>query len=408
MLYTIALLVLLALTIWFTWAYLRERKYRKKPFYSLSEIGWRTTSPPPLDQRTHSIAMVGDIGKNGSVEDDPLMQAVQSWINEAGENSTILLLGDNVYPTGLPPVESFRHPAAIQKLDYQLSLFQNYRGKVIYLSGNHDWNKGRQDGYSFVLRQEKYIIEKLQDNNAYLPRGGTLGPVTWEINDQLLILVINTQWWVQAGFKPLEKKPGEAYRISRDFYPALQALLEENKHRFIVLAAHHPLYSNALHGGKFTVKQHLFPLTFINKRALIPLPLAGSLFRLYRKYMGMHEDMSYPPYRKFRRRLLRILHQYNSIFYVAGHDHNLQYFQVKGNHYAVSGSGSKTNFVAKGGKASFAHENKGFMVLDQYKDGTIWLRVIEPALTLGEEPILAFQKCIYPAPVAPTLRAEAK
>jgi hypothetical protein len=105
---------------------------------------------------------------------------------------------------------------------------------------------------------------------------------------------------------------------------------------------------------------------------------------------------------------LRILHQYNSIFYVAGHDHNLQYFQVKGNHYAVSGSGSKTNFVAKGGKASFAHENKGFMVLDQYQDGSIWLRVLEPALAAGDEPVLAFQKNIYqaPAPLIPPAGAE--
>ncbi|MFD1757728.1 metallophosphoesterase [Rufibacter sediminis] len=405
MLYTLALLLLLGFSLWFTWAYLRERKFRKKPFYSLAEIGWRTNPPPPADQRRHSIAMVGDVGKNGSLEDDTLLQAVQSWLTEAGDNSTIVFLGDNVYPTGLPPVESFRHAAAVQRLDHQLALFENYQGKVIYLSGNHDWNKGRQDGYSFVKRQEQYITEKLQDTTAYLPTGGCLGPVTWEINDQLLLLVINTQWWVQKGYRPLEKEPGQPYQTSRDFYPALQALLEQNKHRFIVLAAHHPLYSNALHGGKFTVKQHLFPLTFIHKKALIPLPLAGSIFRVYRKYLGMHEDMSFPPYRKFRRRLLRILHQYNSIFYVAGHDHNLQYFQVKDNHYAVSGSGSKTNFVAKGGKASFTHENKGFMVLDQYTDGSIWLRVIEPALAVGEEPLLVFQKCIYQAPATPGLRS---
>ncbi len=408
MLYLVALSVFLALCTWFVWAYLQERKYRKKPFYALAEIGWRTSTPPPPEQRTHSIALVGDVGANGSLKDDHLLQAVDYWIKEAGQDSTIIFLGDNIYPIGLPPEDSFKRAQAVQRLDHQLDLFQDYQGKVIYLSGNHDWHKGRPDGYSYVLRQEKYITEKLQDETAYLPQGGTLGPVTWEINDQLLILIINTQWWVQTGHRPLERSPGQPYNVSRDFYPALDALLKEHQGKFIVLAAHHPLYSNALHGGKFTVKQHLFPLTFINKRALIPLPLAGSIFRLYRKYMGMHEDMSYPPFRKFRRRILRVLHQHKSIFYVAGHDHNLQYFQVKGNHYAVSGSGSKTNFVAKGGKASFAHESKGFMVLDQYADGTVWLRVIEPAINPGEEPLMVFQKCIFQAEMAPKQPAAAK
>src|SRR5690606_14459451 len=122
-----------------TWAYLRERKYRKKPFYSLAEIGWRTLTPPPVQDRIHSIAMVGDIGSNGSVQDDLLLQAIQTWTVEAGDNSTIVFLGDNIYPIGLPPTDSFRYTQAQQRLDNQLALFENYGGKVIYLSGNHDW-----------------------------------------------------------------------------------------------------------------------------------------------------------------------------------------------------------------------------------------------------------------------------
>ncbi|MFB9862146.1 metallophosphoesterase [Rufibacter immobilis] len=400
MFYKIVLIAFLASAVWLLWAYLRERKYRKKPFYNLAEIGWRTLTPPPVSELSHSMALVGDLGNNGSLQDDTILQSIQHWMAEVGPNSSIIFLGDNIYPIGLPEESNFKYANALQKLQHQLALFNEYQGKVIYLSGNHDWNKGRKDGYEYVLRQERHVVETLQDPTAYLPNGGCMGPVTWEVNDQLLLIVINTQWWVQAGYKPLERTPGQPYATSKEFFPALDELLKANQHRFIVLAAHHPMYSNALHGGNFTVKQHLFPLTFINKRALVPLPLAGSMFRIYRKYVGAHEDMSYPPFRKFRKRLLKILHQYNSVFYVAGHDHNLQYFKVKGNHYAVSGSASKTNFVAKGGRASFSHENKGFMVLDQYKDGSIWLRVLEPPVAVGEPPTLAFLKCLTPAPLS--------
>jgi len=398
MIFEIALAVFLLFAFWLGWAYLRERKFRKKPFYGLRDIGWRTSTPPPFETKVHSIALVGDIGQAGPVTEDPIMQALAEWLQTEGAKSTIIFLGDNIYPVGLPP-EGHRHrQGAEQKLMHQLALLKQYSGKVVYLGGNHDWNKGRKNGFSYLLRQEKFITNYLQDPLTYLPQHGAMGPVTLEINDALLVIIINSQWWVQKGEKPLPPLDETGKPNSDVFFQAVREILKANRHRFVVMAAHHPLYSNALHGGKFTVKQHLFPLTFINKRALVPLPLLGTGFRLYRKYIGATEDMSFPPYKRFRKKMLNILHQYSNVFYVGGHDHNLQYFQVKGSHYAISGSGSKTNFVAKGGKATFSHENKGFMVLDHYADGSVWLRVLEPSGNPESPTYLAFQKRLYQRP----------
>ncbi|WP_192820999.1 metallophosphoesterase [Rufibacter sp. LB8] len=402
MLYQLVFFFFLAFLSWMVWAYLQERKFRKKPFYGLSDIGWRTVLPPPASQRRHSIALVGDIGNAGPLEKDPVLKSIRAWQQEAGDQSTLIFLGDNIYPVGVPPEGHRHHARAMERLQYQFELFKSYQGKVIYLGGNHDWNKGRRNGFTYMLRQQEIITQHLNDPLAYLPQGGCLGPVTWEINEQVLLVIINTQWWVQRGFKPLGPQFGCDYASSSEFFEAFEKLLEANKHRFIVLAGHHPLYSNALHGGKFTVKQHLFPLTFVHKRALVPLPLVGTMYRLYRQYVGAHEDMSFPPFKRFRKKLLKILHRHSPVFYVAGHDHNLQYFQVKGNHYAVSGSGSKTSFVAKGGKATFSHENKGFLVLDHYQDGTIWLRVLEPN-PQGEGSELVFRKCLHKMETTPQI-----
>jgi hypothetical protein len=158
----------------------------------------------------------------------------------------------------------------------------------------------------------------------------------------------------------------------------------------VLVAAHHPLYSNALHGGKFTIKQHIFPLTAAHKRFYIPLPIFGSLYPFYRKLYGAHEDMSHGKYKKLRKRLLRIMNRYSNVIYVAGHDHNLQHFEVQHNHYIVSGSGSKTAFVKKGGKATFTLEELGFFVLNYYSNGDVWLE----ALAVGEpnEAAVVFRK----------------
>jgi len=132
-----------------------------------------------------------------------------------------------------------------------------------------------------------------------------------------------------------------------------------------------------MHGGKFTVKQHLFPLTAAHKKFYLPLPGAGSIYPLYRRFIGAREDMSHPRYKVLRKNLLRIFKKYSNLIYAAGHDHNLQYFHYKHNHYIVSGAGSKTAFVKKGSKATFTHEHTGFFVLDFYEQET-WLRVLEP------------------------------
>ncbi len=396
MILKIALILFVLFLFWLAWSYWRELKYRKKPFYGLRDIGWRQSCPPNIQEKIHSIALVGDLGNAGPVTDDPVMQSIKSWLTQEGQKSTILFLGDNIYPVGLPPEGHRHYQGARQKLSFQLDLFKGYNGKAIYLSGNHDWNKGRKNGLSYVLRQEDVITKHLKDPTSYLPAQGAPGPVTWPISDKVIVIIINTQRWVQKGLVNRKVKNEFGLNETEVFFQELQALLNQNKDKFILVAAHHPLYSNALHGGKFTVKQQLFPLTFVHKKALIPLPLLGLAFRLYRTYIGATEDMSFPPYKRFRKRILKLLHPYNNVFYVGGHDHNLQYFQVKGNHYAVSGAGSKTNFVAKGGKATFSHEHKGFMVLDHYRDGSVWLKVLEPTGQPNDPTVVMFQKCVYP------------
>lgn len=363
-------------TVFVLFSYWQERKYRNKPYYKLSDVGWRKCVPKPEAQVVHSIAFLGDVGYVATDGTDPVLKLLQEWQHSAGSNGSVLFLGDNLYPVGLP-AETHRHyAAAIGRLDHILGIVGPFEGRTIFLSGNHDWNKGRKRGLEYVLRQEKHVVETLQDECSYLPRNGCPGPDAIQLAEGLLLVIINTQWWVQRGEKPMGRKQGCPYDDIEDFFLRLNKILRRNRHQRIVIAAHHPLYSNALHGGKFTIKQHIFPLTAAHKRIYVPLPIFGSIYPFYRKLFGAYEDMSHRKYRKMRKRLLRIFHQYSNIIYVAGHDHNLQHFEVRENHYIVSGSGSKTSFVKKGGKATFTLEQRGFFVLNYYNTGELWIEAV--------------------------------
>ncbi|GAB3196024.1 hypothetical protein GCM10027293_07560 [Pontibacter aydingkolensis] len=352
---------------------MQELKYKRKPYYKLSEVGWQHYYPDPEARLVHTVAMLGDVGAIATDGTDPVLAMLEAWQLENNANSTVLFLGDNLYPIGLPPEGNRHRKLAVDRLDVLLEHFKVYGGQGIFISGNHDWLKGRKGGYQQMLLQQNYILEHGGENIAYLPENGCPGPVAVQLAEGLLLVVINTQWWVQRGEKPMGKKDGCPYESIDGFYDELSKLLRSNRHQRILIAAHHPLYSNAIHGGKFTVKQHIFPLTAAHKRIYIPLPIFGSIYPFYRQLFGAYEDMAHRKYKKMRKRLLRILHRYSNIIYVAGHDHNLQHFEVQQNHYLVSGSGSKTAFVKKGGKATFTLEQPGFFTLNYYNTGEVWI-----------------------------------
>jgi hypothetical protein len=355
--------------IWLCWRYWQERQYRRRPYVAPAVLDWEQQAPDPQIAPLHRVAVLGDPGAVNTDGTDPVLHLLSHWQQETGPAGTIVILGDNIYPTGLPAPEHPGRAVAEARFQALLAALGQYEGNIVLLSGNHDWNKGRPDGWEYLQRQEAYVREHLPQAH-YLPMGGLPGPATLQLAEGLLLVVLNTQWWVQTGPRPQSD--------TKEPFQQLQLLLEQNRHQRVVVAGHHPLYSNALHGGKFTAKQHVFPLTTVNKRAYVPLPLIGSLLPLYRKLVGAAEDMAHPRYRKMRRRLLRVLHQFPGVIYASGHDHNLQYFQKQGGHYLVSGSGSKTAFVQKGGRATFVHEYQGFFSLDFYASGETWLRTLEP------------------------------
>lgn len=375
-------------------SYWQELKYRRKPYYKLSDVGWQRYTPPSDTELVHSVAMIGDIGAVATDGTDPVLKLMEVWKERAQHTGTVVFLGDNLYPIGLPPAGHRHREATVKRLDLLLESIKDFSGKGIFLSGNHDWLKGREGGYEQMLRQERYVRDKLQEEASYLPHNGCPGPVTLQLAEGLLLVIINTQWFVQRGEKPLGSKYDCPYSDIEEFFISFNDVLRRNRHQRVLVAAHHPLYSNALHGGKFTMKQHIFPLTAAHKRVYIPLPIFGSLYPFYRKLFGAYEDMSHRKYKKMRKRLVRIMNRYSNIIYVAGHDHNLQHFEIQDNHYIVSGSGSKTAFVKKGGRATFTLEALGFFVLNYYRNGDIWMEALAVAAQEDDE-VLVFRKKLH-------------
>lgn len=317
--------------------------------------------------------LIGDTGDLSISRPDPVIATMCSHFDPAVP-SAVMFLGDNVYPRGLPPKGNILRKNAEAKLTRYYEHLKDYHGKIVFIAGNHDWNKGRDDGYDYVMRQEKFIQKLFDGRNVFLPSNGCPGPVEINIDDRITVVAIDTQWWMQKGLRPIGKQYGCRVETEEEFFEQLKAVLEKNKHKRIVVLGHHPVYSYAIHGGRFKLKHHIFPLTLYDKDAWIPLPGIGSLIPLYRKFLGAREDMSHPRYRRLRNKLKEILSEYPGLIYAAGHEHNLQYICKNRNHFIVSGSGSKVKYVVQSGKyLRFGIKCKGFFKLRFESDNSVYL-----------------------------------
>lgn len=309
------------------------------------------------------VFLIGDTGAVAKHKADPVMDLLRAHAMES-PNSAVVFLGDNAYPRGLPPENNILRKDAETVLNKHREALDGYSGRVFFISGNHDWNKGRRNGLEYVLRQEEYLQELFGNKQILLPRCGCPGPEVVEIAENVLLVFINTQWWMQKGIRPIGDHYGCTASSEDDFFYRLEEIFKLSPTKRILVAGHAPVYSYAIHGGQFKFKHHLFPFTLYHRKAYVPIPVFGSLLPLYRKFIGAREDIAHPRYRRLRHKLKNLFKKYPGVIYAAGHEHNLQYITKDGGHFIVSGAGSKLKYVIEEGRhLRFGLKAKGFFKL---------------------------------------------
>lgn len=337
------------------------------------------------EKQCTDIILIGDAGAPCLDRNDPVLGMLARQL--PSEKGAIVFLGDNIYPRGLPPEKHALRKVSERRLRAQLDIVKDFKGKLIMVSGNHDWNVGRKNGYEYVLRQEEYI-RKYLGRDVMLPKGGCPGPLEISMNDQLVIVVINTQWWVQRGTRPVGKRYGCSVNTEEEFFWELFKMLERNRNKRVLVVGHLPVHSYGAHGGRYKLRHHIFPLTMFKRRWFVPLPGLGSMVALYRKFIGVKEDLAHPRYKRFRVQLKNVLKHFPGIIYAAGHEHNLQHICRNNNHFIISGSASKVQFLRPGRYALFGAARKGFFKLKVYEDQSVTVEAWE--VDISGEPKLAY------------------
>lgn len=349
---------------------------------------------PGNDALLYTLFMIGDAGDD-TIHSMPVLQNVHRHLQDTDPLKTgVIFLGDNIYPKGLHKKKSKYREEDEIRLNAQLDIVKDFKGDVVVIPGNHDWKKYGKGGLKAIKRQEKYVNKYLEREKAFLPENGCPGPEVLELAPGLVMIIIDTQWWLHQYARSSGLKDDCECRNEEELMVLFKDLLKKHRHQHIIVAGHHPLFSNGVHGGHFPFKDHIFPMLHANEKAYVPMPVIGSIYPFYRKYIGHHQDLAHPVYHDMARQISEVMMEYEDMLYVAGHEHNLQYHHQDNIHHVISGSGSKLSYLRPNVNLAYGAEKNGYARLLYYYNGEIWLEFYTVDKTTRTE-TLAFRECLY-------------
>lgn len=321
-----------------------------------------------LFAQNHTVYFIGDAGKDPSP--GKVLKVLQKHI-ESDSNSTLVFLGDNCYPQGVNADElnyvdyPYAHPAAANLVS-QLTVLKKYSGSVFMVPGNHDWKAQKKRNAINSIKNEEIVMSKYISDSTHVKNIRNHQPVyiwggegnqdlegTFDLTSQLSLIMFDSQYYFQKirGIKRKEKNIKIDQLIRH-----LDSLItqKEKEGKKIIIASHHPLFTNGSHSRFRQPLRFLFnwtPFYFLGK------------FGVDR---WLSQDIDQPFYKSYRMKFLVMLEKHKGIYFLAGHDHNLQYITETDDYHIVSGAGSKSNKLRK--KIRFENifasdKKKGFVKL---------------------------------------------
>jgi Calcineurin-like phosphoesterase len=314
------------------------------------------------------IILIGDAGQLNFGR-EPVIDAARDLV-PLDSNTFIVYLGDNLYTHGLPDDNSPGYGKAKAILDSQINIVKGTKAHVLFIPGNHDWDDANLNGLELVKRQGNYINQQ-GGNIKFLPVDGCPGPVEYPINDNVVIVLFDSQWFIRAPGTIPGIESDCPYKTPDQFYNELNDLLNKNSKKLVILACHHTMRSYGIHGGYYNLKQYFFPLTDMNPKLWIPLPGIGVIYPIVRGVFGTPEDLRYPAYANMITQVERIVQHHPNVLFAAGHEHTLQLIKDSSFYYIVSGAGSKSTRVNNNKKTLFHKQSFGFATLEISKNKNV-------------------------------------
>ena len=302
----------------------------------------------------HSFYLIGDAGNSPLGDTSDALDVFASELDGTSKNSTAIFLGDNIYEKGLPKKSSPDYELAKHRIKIQTDAAKHFKGRAIFIPGNHDWYSGVKG-----LKDQEKFVEDALGKNTFLPENGcSIDKV--HISDDIELILVDSHWYITNWNNHPTINDDCDIKTRQTFLDEFDSLIKKARGKTTIVAIHHPMYTNGSHGGQFTFGSHMSPL-----------PILGTLKNVIRKTSGVaNVDLQNSRYNELKTRLVTLAQANKKVIFVSGHEHNLQYIIEDNLHQIVSGSGSKVSAVRNVGSGLFGYGTSGYAKLDVFEDGS--------------------------------------
>jgi len=347
----------------------------------------------PKDSIELAIFLIGDAGSS-AYDGEPVLQELALQSDSLRPvRQFVVFLGDNVYPRGVPPLDHPNRDDAERKIAAQVLAIRKGSAQGLLIPGNHDWDRQGRDGWNSIRRQDT-LVRKFGGQDVRLaPAGGCPGPDVVDLGAHVRLIALDSEWWVHNDVKPYGDSSPCPTRTYDEVEDSLDGALRDKGERHAIVLSHHPVRSGGIHGGSFTVMDHIFPLRNIKPWLWVPLPLIGSIYPFARQMGISNQDIHGAKYRQMREAFERAFRQHAPLVIASGHDHDLEVIRggspriTNAAYQLVSGAGilGHASVVRHIEGSLFQREAAGFMRLDVTRDGRVRLSVTT-VVPEGERP----------------------
>lgn len=310
----------------------------------------------PPEAIEHTLFLIGDAG-----EPDPRaersgmpLDSLTAHIAPIADRSTVVFLGDNIYPPGIREPGSAETADARRRLEAQvLAVPLGARG--LFVPGNHDWATDEPLGLYAVRAQEQMIASLARGRDVRLvPSHGCPGPVVQDIG-RIRIILLDTQWWLH-NYTVRDSTTSCTNTVGGVTAELREAVRAPGTGRVVVVTAHHPLMTGGEHGGYCGV--------------------TGP----FRRFAGRAQDIMSGANKRMRDSIESAFSGAPPLIYAAGHDHSLQVLRGGRNvdYILVSGAGSpsKVSCAVRLRESMYTSPHRvGFMRVDVLTGRGVLLRV---------------------------------
>lgn len=321
---------------------------------------------PAAASPEYTFFLAGGWGHSDPGKPAETLSSLKRQLAAAGENSELLLLGDIISEE---PGNRERDSALLGE---QLDLLDRFQGRTTLIPGNNEWKE-------FSARKMKWVEDFMEERDTAL-KMQLVGecPIEYrDINDRLAIIMVDSKWFI-SNWSRVEHINEECVVVDtrKRFAEELDGYINDAQGKNLIIAMHHPLFSNGKYAGKETFRSHMRPA-----------PVLGTMIHATADLGAFSPDRLISRRYNYLRILVSALAQKSDrAVVVSAHEESLQYLRSESIHQIISGSlgratathRSKETLATVGGfleyEGIYTNGSRGFSRLDTYPDGSVSVR----------------------------------